>query len=142
MSRTPRPGDIFYVTDVSLSLPPEDDREVHASRRPCLILSCEEKNSQPGWPILLIAPISSSTNRRTQYCVKLGAGEANLPRKCWVRVPAVQPLAKDDISDYLGSISQARLEEVQAGLMMYMGIDLASTEEELGSAGITFDPSL
>ena len=98
MARSPRPGDIFYVEDKSLSLPPEDDREVHDRRRPCLVLSCAEKNSQRNWPIVLVAPISSSTTRRTEYCVKLSQGEGNVAKKCWVRVPAIQPVAKTDMS--------------------------------------------
>jgi len=33
------------------------------------------------WPSVLIVPISSKTSMKTQFCVKIAAREANLPRK-------------------------------------------------------------
>ena len=81
-------------------------------------------NSNQGWPLALVAPISSSTSLKTGLCVRLSAGEANLPKKCWVRVVAVQPLMKTDLQDRLGFLSAERLEEVQARLFQYLGLAL------------------
>jgi mRNA-degrading endonuclease toxin of MazEF toxin-antitoxin module len=69
---------------------------------------------------VLVAPLSSSTNRRTDFCVKVPANEGNVSRKTWVRVVAVQPLAKADLQDHFGTLPPARMEEIEANLLRYM----------------------
>lgn len=71
---------------------------------------------------MLVAPVSTSTTRKTSFCVKLAAGEGGVTKKCWVRVVAIQPLLKNDLGDRLGVLPVARLEEVQARLFQYMGL--------------------
>lgn len=115
-------GGIYYVKDDTVSLPPNDDRDVHAERRPVVVLSGPTSNSFGGWPFVLAAPISSSTSRKTKYCVKLGAGEGGVSKKCWVRIVAIQPLLKADLQDRLGVLTGERLEEIQARLFEYMGL--------------------
>ncbi|MDG4763624.1 type II toxin-antitoxin system PemK/MazF family toxin [Solwaraspora sp. WMMD406] len=109
-------GGIYYVKDKAISLPPNDGRNYHDERRPVVVLSGPDTNSLAGWPTVLVAPISTSPKLKTQYCVKLGASEGGLPKKCWVRVVAVQPLLKSDLQDRLGVLSAERLEEIQARL--------------------------
>ena len=74
-------------------------------------------------------PISSSTARKTGYCVKLNAGEGGLVKKGWVRVIAVQPLLKSDLQDRLGVVPAERLEEVQARLFQYLGLPIDDLDE-------------
>lgn len=115
-------GGVYFVKDSVVSLPPNDDRNYHDERRPVVVLSGPDTNGLAGWRTVLVAPISSSTSLKTQYCVRLSAGEGGLAKKCWIRVIAVQPLLKSDLEDRLGVLSAERLEEVQARLFQYMGL--------------------
>ncbi|MDG4803738.1 MULTISPECIES: type II toxin-antitoxin system PemK/MazF family toxin [Micromonospora] len=114
-------GGIYWVTDTDISLPPNHDRKTHP-RRPVVVLTGPDTNSHAGWRFVLVAPISSESTRKTVYCVKLSAGEGNVASKCWVRVPAVQPLMKDQLTDMIGILPAQRLEEIQARLWQYLGL--------------------
>jgi mRNA-degrading endonuclease toxin of MazEF toxin-antitoxin module len=120
-------GGVYYVKDSTISLPPNEGREPHEQRRPVVVVSGPTTNSNGGWPVVLVAPISSSTSRKTSYCVKLAAGEGGVAKRCWVRVVAIQPLRKADLEDRLGVLPATRLEEVQARLFQYLGL---ATEED------------
>ena len=119
-------GGVYYVADQALTLPPNDRRELHAERRPVLVISGPKTNSDATWRFVLVAPISSSTSHRTRFCVQLGAGVANLSKKGWVRIPATQPLMKADLEDRTGIVPGPKLEEARARLMDYLGL----TDEE------------
>jgi mRNA-degrading endonuclease toxin of MazEF toxin-antitoxin module len=114
-------GGIYWVTDEDLSLPPNDNRKTHP-RRPVVVLTGPETNSFAGWRLVLVAPISSESTRKTQYCVRLSAGEGGVSSKCWVRVPAIQPLLKEQLGDMSGILSGQRLEEIHARLWQYLGL--------------------
>lgn len=122
-------GGVYYVKDPVISLPPNDDRNIHEERRPVVVLSGPNTNSFAGWRTVLVAPISSSTSLKTQYCIKLSAGEGGLTRKCWVRIVAVQPLLKSDLEDRLGVLPAERLEEIQARLFQYMGLYIEDLDD-------------
>lgn len=118
----PRPGGVYLVADRDLSLPPKDDRLVHEERRPVVVLSGLSTNGDTSWPVVLVVPLSTSTSRRTRFCVKIGAGEGNVTKRTWARVPAVQPLAKDSLQDHLGVLPAERLEQIHAKLLQYMDV--------------------
>ena len=120
-------GGIYLVSDSLLTLPPESDREVHRERRRFVVLSGTQTNSDTDWPIVFGCPISGSTHYRTRFDVKLGSGEAGATKKCWIRVPAAQPVLKADLCDLTGILAAPRLEEVYARLLGYMGV---LTEDE------------
>jgi mRNA-degrading endonuclease toxin of MazEF toxin-antitoxin module len=115
-------GGIYLVADSTIVLLPAESRAVHDSRRPVLVLSGSETNADPNWVVVLACPISSSTTRRTKFCVKLSAGEGNVTGKCWVRIPAVQALMKSNLEDHQGVITENRLAECYARLVEYMGL--------------------
>src|ERR1035438_4955183 len=103
-------GSLYLVNDSKLTLPPEQERQVHEERRRFLVLSSPETNSDPEWPVVLGCPVSASTNFKTRFDVKLAYGEAGASKKCWIRVPAVQPLLKTDLEDLTGTLTADRLE--------------------------------
>ncbi|MCY3608658.1 MAG: type II toxin-antitoxin system PemK/MazF family toxin [Acidimicrobiaceae bacterium] len=118
-------GDVFLVADRLLNLPPEGDRKVYPDTqpRPFVVLSFLN-GPNPDLPTVLGCPISSETTRWTPLCVKLGAGEAGLNRKSWIRIPALQPVAKTDLppSKMLGRLPQDKLEVAQKRILVYLGL--------------------
>jgi hypothetical protein len=78
-------GGVYWIDDKALSLPPDDGRVPHP-RRMVLLVSGPLTNADPGWPVVMAVPISSERRRNTRFCVALGAGEGNIPKKSWVRV--------------------------------------------------------
>lgn len=115
-------GGLYLVADSKLTLLPEEERQVHDERRRFIVLSGSDTNSEPEWPLVLGCPVSASTRYKTPFDVKLAAGEAGATKKCWIRVPAAQPLLKKDLEDLTGTLSAIRLQEAQARLLQYLGL--------------------
>jgi mRNA-degrading endonuclease toxin of MazEF toxin-antitoxin module len=113
-------GGVYLVADEKLTMSPEAARTVHDERRRFVVLSGPTSNSDPDWPVVLGCPISASTSFKTRFDVKLGFGEAGVTKKCWIRVPALQPLMKTDLQDRTGQLDAAKLEELQARVLEYM----------------------
>ncbi|XKK40107.1 type II toxin-antitoxin system PemK/MazF family toxin [Nocardiopsis sp. ARC36] len=115
-----RRGGIYWVPDRLLALPPDYDREPHPQRT-VVVISGDAENENDEWPIVLVAPCSSQSSRKTRYCVRLGHGVGNVQKKCWIRVAAAQPMAKDHIGDLVGHVPAPLLEDVYANLAEYTG---------------------
>lgn len=115
-------GGIYLVAEPALRLLPENERTMHVERRRFVILSGETTNVRASWKTVLGCPISGSTSLRTEFDVKLADGESGTTKKCWIRVPAVQPLMKADLQDLTGVLSEERLEELRARVFDYMGL--------------------
>ncbi|MBO0806370.1 MAG: type II toxin-antitoxin system PemK/MazF family toxin [Nocardiopsaceae bacterium] len=115
-------GGLYLVTDSKLTLLPSEERQVHDERRRFVVLSGSETNSELGWPVVLGCPVSASTRYRTRFDVRLAFGEAGASKKCWIRVPALQPLLKEDLEDLTGTLTAGRLAETQARLAQYLGL--------------------
>lgn len=115
-------GGIYLVDDSALQLPPAGKRLIHTEPRPFVVLSGPESNRNDGWPLVLGCPTSSQTSWRTAFCVKVAAGEFNVDRKTWIRVPALQPLEKTLLGTRIGVLDAPRLELVQSRIMDYMGL--------------------
>ncbi|WIE69214.1 type II toxin-antitoxin system PemK/MazF family toxin [Curtobacterium sp. MCLR17_054] len=115
-------GGIYLVKEDALTLPPEASRTKHAERRPFVVLSGAGTNSRIDWKTVLGCPISSSTSYRTEFDVKLAQGEFGATKKCWIRIPALQPILKTDLEDLTGTLDAARLEEAQARVLEFMGL--------------------
>jgi mRNA-degrading endonuclease toxin of MazEF toxin-antitoxin module len=115
-------GGVYLVKDDRIRLLPEEDRVVHDPRRPVVIVSGPDTNGDPGWPVVLVCPISGSTSRRTRYDVQLAAGQGGVVKKCWIRVPAVQPLLKTHLEDRSGTLDERLLSQLHARLVQYIGL--------------------
>lgn len=118
----PVTGGLYLVADSKLTLLPEEARQVHDERRRFVILSSSETNSDEEWPVVLGCPVSASTRYKTRFDVQLPYGEAGVTKKCWIRIPANQPLLKTDLQDLTGTLSADRLAEAQARLLQYLGL--------------------
>ncbi|MFL1379535.1 MULTISPECIES: hypothetical protein [unclassified Nocardiopsis] len=53
--------------------------------------------------------------------MKLHYGVGNVQKKCWIRVAAVQPMAKEHIGDLIGRLPAHLLEGVHTDLAEYTG---------------------
>ena len=132
-------GGIYLVDDAQLQLPPANRRLVHPDPRPFVVLSGPEVNRNDGWPLVMGCPTSSQTQWRTSFCVEIAAGEFNVDRKTWIRVPALQPLEKALLGHRIGVLDAERLELVQSRIADYLGMldteDDAQPSEEDPDAG-------
>ncbi|MEU2299633.1 type II toxin-antitoxin system PemK/MazF family toxin [Streptomyces antibioticus] len=115
-------GGIYYVVDEKLRLIPDEERQLHDTRRPVLIVTGPTANGDTKWPFVLACPISGSTSRKTRYDVQLAQGQGGVTKKCWVRVPAIQPLMKEALGDRLGTLEERLLSQVQVRLAQYLGM--------------------
>ncbi|WP_035002104.1 MULTISPECIES: type II toxin-antitoxin system PemK/MazF family toxin [Corynebacterium] len=116
-------GDIFMIPDEDLTLPPESLRgEPHLEHRPFLILSNDNSNLDPNFLVVMGCPISSSTSFRTGFDVKLSRGQGGVTKKCWIRVPAMQPLPKTlvETQDKTGTVPRSILDEVDISLVQFL----------------------
>ena len=115
-------GGLYLVPDSKLTLLPAEERQVHNERRRFVVLSGSATNSDTKWPAVLGCPVSASTRFRTEFDVRLAFGEAGASKKCWIRVPALQPLLKNDLEDLTGALTAQRLNETQVRLLQYLGL--------------------
>lgn len=115
-------GGVYLVADKAISLDDGRSRTVHDARRPFVVLSGLRFNSDPEWRVVLGCPTSRSTQFRTELCVRLAAGESNLPKKCWIRVPALQAIPKTELQDHTGNLTAEKLREVQMRVLEYFGL--------------------
>ncbi|WP_460716978.1 type II toxin-antitoxin system PemK/MazF family toxin [Microbispora hainanensis] len=88
---------LLYLTDVAA---------VEAGR-PVVVLSGDAKNQQPDWDLIYVAPLSTATTLKTEYCVKLAQGTANLSSKCWVRTRLCAALSQGRARRLPGAASAA-----------------------------------
>jgi mRNA interferase MazF len=52
--------------------------------------------------------------------VVLRKGEANLPKRCVINVTRIKSVDKKSITEKIGTLSKARVDEVHAGLKLVM----------------------
>ena len=115
-------GGVYLISGKTLRLIPEEQRVVHDERRPVVVVTGIESNGDPEWPFVLACRISASTRRRTRFDVQLAMGQGGATKKCWIRIPAVQPLMKSDLEDQSGTLDEALLTQVQGRLAQYLGL--------------------
>ncbi|MFB4275304.1 type II toxin-antitoxin system PemK/MazF family toxin [Nonomuraea sp. MTCD27] len=115
-------GGVYLVGDKEVRLIPEEERVVHDERRPVVVVTGGGTNSDTSWPFVLACPISGSTSRRTRFDVHLARGQGGVVKKCWIRVPAVQPLLKTALEDRTGTLDEDLLTQVQGRLAQYLGL--------------------
>lgn len=113
--RRPEPGDIYIVADEILTF--GEAHEPHRQGRRFVVLSNDD-----AWRIVVGCPLSSSTQQRSKLCVRLAAGESGCIKKTWIRIPAIQPIAKRDLGNYVGQLSEDRLRETRTRVAQLVGL--------------------
>lgn len=121
----PQQGQIFWVRDEIVRLPPDDQRSIHDSRT-VLVLSSNQWNSQPDCPSVLVYPVSSGA-QATSFDVRLGAGLGGLMKRSWARTALVQTLDIRWLSDNplaTSGIPSDKFQDVLVQHMSMLGISL------------------
>lgn len=115
-------GGIYLVNEHKVRFVPDEDRVEHGTRRPVLVMSGPDSNSDPKWPFVLACPLSTSGKFKTRFDVALAVGQGNVTKATWVRVPAIQSLTKADLQDRWGILDERIMSQVQARLFEYLGL--------------------
>lgn len=120
MSVPIRLGNLYWVPDTAVSLPPQTlkERTVHP-KRPFLVVSNDTVNTDVHWPIVLGFPLTTSHEFATSFCVNLPKGSCALPEESWVQVPLLQPLAKEKLREWVGPLPANEMETVRVRLVQY-----------------------
>lgn len=115
-------GGVYLVDDKELRLIPEEARVVHDARRPVVVVSGAKTNPDDNWPFVLICPISGSTSKWTRFDVQLAAAQGGVAKKCWIRIPAMQPAMKSVLQDRAGVLEERLLAQIDVRLSQYLGL--------------------
>ncbi|MBP7692988.1 MAG: type II toxin-antitoxin system PemK/MazF family toxin [Anaerolineales bacterium] len=103
-------GDIYWV---SLAGP---DSSEPAIAHPQVVIQDDVLN-RSRIPTLVVCALTTNAKRaKSPGNVRLEAGEANLPRPSVVVVSQVSTVAKAQLGAYIGSLTQARIAQILAGL--------------------------
>jgi mRNA-degrading endonuclease toxin of MazEF toxin-antitoxin module len=86
-----------------------------------LVVSGDDTNDDPTWPVVLGFPLSTSDEFASRFDVSLKKGAANLPQDCWVRVNMLQPIAKEKLREWIGSLDANNVELCLARLIEHIG---------------------
>ena len=109
-----RQGDVFWATV------PEPFATPGRSRRPVVVVQCDEYN-RSRLNSYVVAHLTSNLNRaRLAGCVPLAKGEANLPRRSVVNVTQISTVQEHHLVEKIGTLSNERLGQVLAGVHLVL----------------------
>jgi len=92
-------------------------------RRPVLILSPDDRNELA---TDVVVAIISMQGGHARWNVRLGRKEAGLPPQSYVKCEQIQTTRKEFIDrSAIGSLSAARMHEVERALLLALHIDIA-----------------
>lgn len=105
-----RQGDLYWLR---ASRPDEADTG-HA--HPYVVIQDDVINQSRVPTVVVCALTSNQTRMNEPGNVRLEAGEANLTKASVVVVSQVEAVAKTNLGDYIGSLSQERIAQIFAGM--------------------------
>ena len=114
MTTTIKRGDIFWV-DWDSSRGSEQ-----SGHRPALIIQNDTGNRAS--PTTIVAAITTAVNREYPFLVNITAAESGLPRDSTVNLSAILTIDQTRLSDRCGSLSQAKMHEVDEAIRTSLGL--------------------
>jgi mRNA interferase MazF len=100
-----RQGDIFWIS------PNEENNSSSDHTHPHVVVQSDTPNT------LLVCALTTNLKRaKAPGNVLLEEGEANLPRQSVVVVSQVSTVDKNQLGEFIGTLSEARLHQVLAGM--------------------------
>ena len=91
-------------------------------RRPGLVVQCDPLNDSNIGTAIMVAITSTLKFGDLPGNVRLRKGEANMPKACVINVSQIKSVDKRSIREHIGTLSDAKLAQVEAGLRLVMGI--------------------
>ena len=89
-------------------------------RRPGLVVQNDLLNDSNLNTVIMLAITSTMKFAELPGNVVLRKGEANLPKRCVINVTQIKSVDKNSITEKIGTLSKARVDEVHAGLKLVM----------------------
>jgi mRNA-degrading endonuclease toxin of MazEF toxin-antitoxin module len=119
-------GEIYWVQDDVIQfpkqrLPNEPERKMH-DNRPVIVLQTDLDNSNPAYPIVLIAPISHKVQFKDDKDVKLTAGQGGLPENSLVHLGLMQPILKIELGMLIGKLDPVAMSDIDAVVAANLGL--------------------
>ncbi|MBX3013950.1 MAG: type II toxin-antitoxin system PemK/MazF family toxin [Caldilineaceae bacterium] len=105
-----RQGDLYWLYAAG------EGREAALYPHPYVVLQADVLNDSRLKTVVVCALTSNLKRMAEPGNVLLETGEANLPRQSVVIVSQVESVEKTQLGDYIGSLSQPRVEEIFAGM--------------------------
>lgn len=110
-------GEIWSIKDELISIPYADrstaPREFHEWRT-VVIAHNNILNSDPTWPIVMVAPLSHRTDLMRDYDLEVLPGRDGVREHSIIRLSLVQPVLKVDLDRKFGRLSEEKLLEMLA----------------------------
>jgi mRNA interferase MazF len=91
-------------------------------RRPGLVVQCDPLNASKIGTVIMVAITSTLKYGELPGNVRLGKGEANMPKACVINVTQIKAVDKGSIRESIGTLSDGKLAQVEAGLRLVMGL--------------------
>ena len=89
-------------------------------RRPGLVVQNDILNDSNLNTVIMLAITSTMKFAELPGNVVLRKGEANLPKRCVINVTRIKSVDKNSITEKIGTLSKARVDEVHEGLKLVM----------------------
>ncbi len=107
-------GDVYWV----YLRAPVDSEPVY--RRPCVVVQNNLFNHSQIQTVVLCVLTSNLKRADIPGNVLLAQGEANLPKRAVVNVTQIVTVDKDQLSDYIGSLSPDRVRQILDGIALVL----------------------
>ena len=101
-------GDVYWI--------PLNDSNVSAYTHPHVIIQDNIINRSRITTLVVCALTTNIKRAKAPGNVLLEAGEANLPRQSVVLVSQVSTVDKAQLGEYIGSLTQQRIDQILAGM--------------------------
>jgi len=122
-------GEIWVADDKHLS--PELKKLLgweEKEKRVVLIVQSDDGNKNPSSPIILVAPLTS-TSKPTTLDLPINRGEANLEKDSIIQTSLIQPVPKAILLQKIGTISDEKLELIKTRILQKFGFLPIEVEE-------------
>lgn len=96
--------------------------------RPCVVVSDPAATADQRFPMLCVVPITGTGSEGALY-PPLSHGPSGLLRTSFALVDQVRSLDKRRVRRIFGQISEAELEAIDGGLLLYLGLERSAEAE-------------
>ncbi|MGE5483700.1 MAG: type II toxin-antitoxin system PemK/MazF family toxin [Ignavibacteriales bacterium] len=135
--RSFRQGEIYIVKDKDVQIPDSKFTKtgrVFHENRPVVIVYDHLYNSEPTYPLVVVAPLSHDTTRKRVCDLELFAARDGVDQDCLLRLGLIQPLCKVDLEGPAGRLDATTIDKMLALLVHLLGVSL--NDEDRGAVDL------